>query len=248
MNFRIDLNADLGEGAGQDAALLPLVTSANLACGFHAGDPSTILATLQTARDAGVAVGAHPSLADPEGFGRRELPVTPDEAFALVLYQVGAFAALATAAGLRPRHVKPHGALYNMAARDAVLAKAVCHAVASFDRTLLLFAPPQSALARAGEDCGLRVVSEFFADRQYLPDGSLVPRSRPDAVIHDPVEATARVLGMLRTGVVRAVTGEDIALRAETVCIHGDNPEALEFARFLRSSLLDTGVAVEAIG
>jgi len=247
MSLCIDLNADLGEGAGQDAALLPLLTSANIACGFHAGDPVTLLETLYAARAAGVAVGAHPSLADREGFGRRELRVTADEVFALVLYQLGAFSALAAAAGVRPGHIKPHGALYNMAARDPSLAMAVCRAVDSFDRTLFLFAPPASALTVAAAHFDIRVASEFFADRQYLADGSLVPRSHPDAVLHDSAEAAARVLRMLRTGTVCTLDGREIPLRAQTVCIHGDNPEALAFARYLRASLLEAGIAVEAV-
>ncbi|MEA3207748.1 MAG: 5-oxoprolinase (ATP-hydrolyzing) subunit [Chthoniobacter sp.] len=248
MTLRIDFNADLGEGAGHDAGLLALVTSANLACGFHAGDPATILATLGAAREAGVAVGAHPSLADRAGFGRRELPITPDDAFSLVTFQVGAFAALATAAGLRPQHVKPHGALYNMAARDPELADAVARAVASFDRSLLLFAPPASALARAGAARGLRVVSEFFADRNYLPDGSLVPRSHADALLHDPAEAAARLLRVLREGVVRAVDDSGVAMRAETICVHGDTPDAVAFARALRRHLEAAGIAIRPAG
>src|SRR5450432_4326458 len=176
MKLRIDLNADLGEGAGSDRELLALVSSASIACGFHAGDPASISASIVAAAAAGVAVGAHPSLADREHFGRKELPVTPNDVFALVAYQVGAFHAIATSLGVRPNHVKPHGALYNMAARDPALADAVAHGLLAVDRSLFLFAPSGSALAHAGTTVGLRIVREAFADRNYQPDGSLVPR------------------------------------------------------------------------
>jgi 5-oxoprolinase (ATP-hydrolysing) subunit A len=248
MNLCIDLNADLGEGCGSDLELLSLVTSASIACGFHAGDPATMQATLSAAKDAGVAVGAHPSLADRDHFGRRELPITPKEAFAIVSYQIGAFAALAQAVGLRPQHVKPHGALYNMAARDPILAEAVARAIASTDSSLLIFTPPASALAQAAQTLGLRVAREFFADRNYLSDGSLVPRNHPDALLHDPSAAAARVLRLLREGVVRTSDGTDLALQADTVCLHGDTPEAVEFARSLRAALLTAGIQLTAVG
>ena len=247
MKMSIDLNADLGEGTGHDSELLKLVTSASIACGFHAGDPLTILKTLSAAKTAGVSVGAHPSLADREGFGRRELPITAEQAFALLTFQLGAFAAFAAEVGIRPRHVKPHGALYNMAARDPILAEAVVQAVACTDDALIVFAPPDSALARAAQARGLRVTREFFADRAYLPDRSLAPRSRPDALIHDPDEAAGRVMRMLSEGVVRAVDGSDVSLRCETICLHGDHPEAIEFARHLRATLEAAGVVVEAV-
>lgn len=247
MSLRIDLNADLGEGAGSDAEMLQLVTSASIACGFHAGDPVTLRDTLVAACDAGVTVGAHPSLADREGFGRRELPVAPGEVFALVAYQIGAFAALAATAGIRPRHVKPHGALYNMAARNPALAEAIVAAVTEVDCSLTLFAPAKSALDRAGASHGLRVAREVFADRNYLADGSLVPRSRPDALLHDPTEAAARVLRMLRKGVVHTVDGTEIPMCADTVCIHGDTPEAVAFARMLREQLLAAGIEIASL-
>src|SRR2546421_9771326 len=170
MSSVVDLNADLGEGAGHDDELLALVTSANIACGFHAGDAETIRRSIETARERKVAVGAHPSLFDRENFGRKELPVKSDEIFDAVVFQLGIFQAIAEAAGVRPNHVKPHGALYNMAARDEKLADAVARAVAIVDRTLILFAPPQSKLARAGEAQGLRIAREVFADRNYLTD------------------------------------------------------------------------------
>jgi UPF0271 protein len=240
----VDLNADLGEGCGHDAELLGLVTSASIACGFHAGDPQTMQATLLAAKAAGVAVGAHPSLADREHFGRREYPISPEDVFALVTYQIGAFAALARAVGLTPRHVKPHGALYNMAARDASLAAAIARAVAMADPALILFAPGNSALVQAATDAKLRVAAEVFADRHYLADGSLVPRGSPDALLHDPDEAAERLLKLLREGTIEAIDGTKIPLRADTVCIHGDAPEAVQFARALRTRLLEVGLAL----
>ncbi len=246
MNHSIDLNADLGEGAPSENELLRLVSSANIACGFHAGDPGSMTRSIRAAHEAGVAVGAHPSLADREHFGRRELPVTPEEVFALVAYQIGAFRAIADSLGAKLRHVKPHGALYNMAARDPTFAVVVVRAICAADRSLFLFAPGRSALAKAGEEAGLRVTREVFADRNYLPDGLLVPRTRPDALLHDAAEAGARILRMLREGVVRAVDGRDIPIAADTICVHGDTPEAVAFARQLRDSLAAAGVTVAA--
>jgi 5-oxoprolinase (ATP-hydrolysing) subunit A len=246
MKSVVDLNADLGEGAGDDDELLALVTSANIACGFHAGDAETIHKSLEAARTHKVAVGAHPSLFDRENFGRKELPVTPEEVFDAVTYQVGVFQAIAEAAGVRPNHVKPHGALYNMAVRDEKLAGAIARAIAGADSNLILFAPDGSVLAHAGEAHGLKIAREVFADRNYLSDGSLVPRSRPDALLHDPEEAAARVLRMLRDGKVRSVDGADVDVRAETICVHGDTPGAVEFARALRSRLESENVAIRA--
>ena len=246
MNLNVDLNADLGEGAGHDEELLALVTSANIACGFHAGNADTMRRSIEAARDHKVAAGAHPSLFDRENFGRKELPVKSDEVFDAVVYQLGVFQAIAEACGVRPNHVKPHGALYNMAVRDEALAEAVTRAVAKTDKHLILFAPQSSALARAGEATGLQIAHEVFADRNYLNDGSLVPRSRTDALLHDPKEAAPRVLRMLREGKVRSVDGVDVDVRADTICLHGDNPEAVEFARALRSQLEKEGVTVRA--
>jgi len=244
MKLIVDLNADLGEGAGHDDELLELVTSASIACGFHAGDADTIHRSIETAREHAVAVGAHPSLFDRENFGRKELPVTPDEVFDAVTYQLGVFQAIAEGAGVRPNHVKPHGALYNMAARDEKIAGAIARAIAAADSSLILFAPDKSALARAGEVHGVKIAREVFADRNYLSDGALVPRSRPDALLHDPSEAAARVLRMLGEGKVRSVDGKDVDVRAETICVHGDTPGAVEFARALRSQLENEGVTV----
>jgi UPF0271 protein len=242
----VDLNADLGEGAGHDAELLELVTSANIATGFHAGDADSIRAAICASQEHGVAVGAHPSLFDRENFGRKELAVTPEEVFDSVTYQLGVFQAIAEGIGLSPVHVKPHGALYNMAARDRALADAVTRAIAVFDPKLALFAPPGSQLVSAGEARGLEVIYEVFADRNYLADGSLVPRSRPEALLHDPEEAAVRMLRILRDGKVTSVDGVDVDLKAETICVHGDTPGAVEFARALRSRLEKEGVKIRA--
>jgi 5-oxoprolinase (ATP-hydrolysing) subunit A len=246
MKMVVDLNADLGEGAGPDDELLTLVTSANIACGFHAGDADTMRQSMDAAQARNVAVGAHPSLFDRENFGRKELPVKPDEIFDAVVYQLGIFQAIAEAAGVQPNHVKAHGALYNMAVRDESLADAIARATARVDKKLILFAPQNTALARAGEKNGLQIAHEVFADRNYLSNGELVSRTRPDALLHDPAEAAPRVLRMLREGKVRSVDGMDVDVRAETICLHGDNPEAVEFARSLRSRLEKEGVTVRA--
>ena len=248
MNLRVDLNADLGEGMPNENALLALVSSASIACGFHAGDPLSITQSIMSAREAGVSVGAHPSLADRENFGRTELAVTASEVFALVCYQLGAFQAIATSLGVRPNHVKPHGALYNMAARDPELAEAVAHAVLAVDSSLILFAPEGSALARAAAAIDLRIAREVFADRNYLANGSLVPRSRPDALLHNAEEAAARVLRMLREDVVTTVDGSDLAIHADTICVHGDTPAAVAFVEKLREKLAAAGIKLEAPG
>jgi UPF0271 protein len=246
MNLVIDLNADLGEGAGHDDELLALVTSANIACGFHAGDAETMRRSIEAARDRKVAVGAHPSLFDRENFGRIEFAVKPDDVFDAVVYQLGIFQAIAEAADVGLNHVKPHGALYNMAVHDAALAGAIGRAIARVDKNLILFAPQNTELARAGEKNGLQIAHEVFADRNYLRDGSLVPRTRPDALLHDPEAAAARVVRMLREGKVKSVDGVDVDVRAETVCVHGDTPGAVDFARVLKSRLEKEGVSIGA--
>ena len=246
MTSIVDINSDLGEGAGFDDELLSLVSSANVACGFHAGDADTIKRTIALAQSRGVAIGAHPSLFDRENFGRTELSVTPHEIFEAVVYQLGVFQAIAEAEGAQPNHVKPHGALYNMASRDPSLAEAVVRAMVSVDQTLLLFAPGRSALASAAQAASVRVVAEVFADRNYLSDGALVPRSRTDALLRDPAAAAARVLRMLREGKVQSVDGKDVELSVQTVCVHGDTPDAVGFARALRRSLEELGVEIKA--
>jgi 5-oxoprolinase (ATP-hydrolysing) subunit A len=246
MNLFVDLNADLGEGSGHDDELFELISSANIATGFHAGDSDTIHAAISAARNHAVAVGGHPSFFDRENFGRKELTISNEEVFDTVAYQLGIFQAIASALDVRPNHVKPHGALYNMAVRGAKLADAIARAIRSVDSKLILFAPDKSELARAGEAHGLQIAREIFADRNYLDDGWLVPRTRPDALLHDPKEAAQRVLRMLREGKVRSVEGRDVAVRGETICVHGDTPGAVEFARELRSRLEQEGVKIVA--
>ncbi|MEN3368942.1 MAG: 5-oxoprolinase (ATP-hydrolyzing) subunit [Verrucomicrobiota bacterium] len=246
MNLVVDLNSDLGEGAGHDEEILDLVSSANITCGFHAGDPASIYASIQAAHDRGVAVGAHPSFADRENFGRNEMTMEPAAFYSLVAYQVGAFQALARAAGAEMNHVKPHGALYNMAARDRALADLIARAVIAIDPKLILFAPSESELDLAATEYGLQTASEVFADRNYLADGSLVPRSRSDAFVHDPIEAADRVLRILAEGKVRAVNGGDVNIFATTVCVHGDNPQAVAFVRKLRERLELEDVVIAA--
>jgi len=246
MKLEVDLNADLGEGAGHDAELFELISSANIATGFHAGDSDTMHAAVCAAKEHGVAVGAHPSFFDRENFGRKELKVSNEEVFDAVAYQLGIFQAVASAVGMRPNHVKPHGALYNMAVRDKKLADAIARAITSVDPKLILFAPDNTELARAGEAHGLQIAREVFGDRNYLNDGWLVPRTRPDALLRDPKEAAQRVLRMLRQGKVRSVEGHDVDVRAETICVHGDTPGAVEFARELRTQLESQGVRISA--
>jgi UPF0271 protein len=234
----IDLNADAGEsfGAfsmGEDEALLASITSASVAAGLHGGDPSVLRQTIRRARAHGVAVGAHPGLPDLAGFGRREMRLAPGEAEDLVLYQIAAVAGVAAAEGVRLQHVKPHGALYNMAARDSELASAIVRAIVAADRTPLLFAPPGSEMAKAAEAQGIAVACEAFADRAYNTDGSLVGRGMPGALITRPNDVLARVRRMLLDGVVTALDGTDISIRADTICIHSDTPGSGRLAALL---------------
>jgi UPF0271 protein len=243
---RVDLNCDLGEGAGHDEELMPLISSANIACGGHAGDEATMLATIRLARQHRVAIGAHPGFADRENFGRVELPVTPAEARGLVLGQTQQLLAVAAQAGARVRHVKPHGALYNMAVRDAALAQAVAEGVYEADPRLILVGLAGSRLIEAGRACGLSTISEVFADRTYRSDGSLTPRREPGALITDPAQAVAQVLGMLRDGRVTATDGSNVPIKAETICLHGDGEHAVEFALKLRAALLEAGFEIQS--
>lgn len=248
----VDLNCDMGEsfGAfriGADEAILPYVTSANIACGFHGGDPAVMRTTIASAQACRVAIGAHPGLPDLVGFGRRTMEVTPQEVYDLVVYQVGALLGFALAAGAPLRHVKPHGALYNMAASQPPLADAIARAVRDVDGRLALYALAGSHLVAAGERAGLLTASEAFADRNYMADGSLVSRRRPDALVTDAGEAVSRAIRMVREGSVRSVDGADVALRADTICIHGDGAHAAEFASRLRRGLEEAGVTVAAL-
>ena len=247
----IDLNCDLGEsfGAwrmGDDAALLAIVSSANIACGFHAGDPDIMRGTVALAVEHEVAIGAHVSLPDLQGFGRREMAVTPAEAYALTLYQIGALHAFAQAAGTQLKHMKPHGALYNMAARDRTLADALAQAVRDFDPHLRLVGLAGSELLEAGRAVGLPVAAEAFADRRYRADGSLQPRREANAVIHDSDQAIAQALTIAREGSVQAVDGSLVTLQADTLCVHGDGEHAVRFARGLRAALAAAGMRVAA--
>jgi UPF0271 protein len=239
----IDLNCDLGEGAGHDAELMPLITSANIACGGHAGDEATMRATVALAQKHGVAIGAHPSFVDRENFGRRELALSAEEIWALVMKQILALRALAPL-----RHVKPHGGLYNLAARDAIVAGAIADAVQAVDKDLILFVLAGSELVKAGRARGLRVAEEVFADRTYQADGSLTPRSQPNALIQDEDTAAAQVLRLIREGKVRATDGSDVSIKTDTVCLHGDGPNAVAFAQRLNVELRKAGIEIKAFG
>ncbi len=248
----IDLNCDLGESfgtykIGKDEEVLSLISSANVACGFHAGDPHVINQTVQTAKKYGVAIGAHPGFQDLVGFGRRAMAVSPKDVYDLVLYQIGALAAFCKAHEVKLSHVKPHGALYNMAAVDTNLAEAIAKAVRIFDSTLSLYGLASSKLIEAGEKYGLHTVSEVFADRTYQPDGTLTPRTQGDAVIHDSNVAIKQVLQMVKEKTVQTTTGEIIPIKADSICVHGDNDHALQFVQELRHALTNEGITIKAI-
>ncbi len=247
--MRIDLNSDLGEGygpwvMGDDASILDCVTSANIACGGHAGDAETMYRTLRLAAERGVTVGAHPGYADREGFGRRIIPMEPGEIGRLVAAQVGALAAIARLAGTRVSYVKPHGALGNLAAADMTVANAIVSVVKAIDPALAILAISGTDLERAAREQHVRVFSEIFADRAYLPSGHLVPRSQPGAMLHDPKEAADRLIGFLKTGKMPVAGAEPIALKAESICVHGDSAQAVGMARSIRMRLEAEGVAV----
>jgi 5-oxoprolinase (ATP-hydrolysing) subunit A len=251
--MRLDLNADVGEsfGAysmGQDALLMRSITSASVAAGFHGGDPSVLRDTIRSAKAHGVAVGAHPGFPDLAGFGRREMRLSPQEAEDLVLYQVAAVAGVARAGGARLQHVKPHGALYNMAARDPALAAAIARGIAALDPSLVLYGLPDSELLKAGRAAGLRVAAEGFADRAYAPDGSLAARTQPGSVIDDPALVVSRAIRMVKEQLVIAVDGSALTIRVDTMCVHGDTPGAGHLAAELRAGLESAGVVVRAIG
>jgi 5-oxoprolinase (ATP-hydrolysing) subunit A len=251
--MRIDINSDMGEsfGAytiGHDAGLMKAITSANVAAGFHAGDPTVLRETIRLARASAVAVGAHPGFPDLVGFGRRELNVTAREAEDFVLYQIAAVAGVAAAEGIRLQHVKPHGALFNMAVHNADLAAAIARAVAAFDRSLILFGLPGSEILNAGRAVGLRVAAEVFADRAYEPDGSLASRRKPGSVIHQADAVVSRAIRMVTEKTVAAIDGSVVPLEADTICVHGDTPGSDRLAASIRSGLERAGVVVRAIG
>ncbi len=250
---KVDLNCDLGESFGAytiglDARVIPHISSANVACGYHAGDPAVMRKTVAMAARAGVAVGAHPGFPDLVGFGRRNMTVSPDEAYEYMLYQLGALSAFAKAAGVRLQHVKPHGALYNMAGKDAALAAAIARAIYDFDPSLILLGLSGSAMLTEGEKLGLRCAKEVFADRGYNEDGSLVNRKLPGAMITDENLAIERVLRMLEHGEVEAVTGKVIPIEADSVCVHGDNERAVEFVTKIRAAIEAHGMQVAPMG
>ncbi|PYE47356.1 LamB/YcsF family protein [Paenibacillus barcinonensis] len=251
--YTLDINCDLGESYGtyrtmmkSDEAILPLITSANIACGFHAGDPATMRLTVEHAMMHQVAIGAHPGLPDLQGFGRRIMEITPREAYDMVVYQIGALEAFVRASGGQLHHVKPHGALYNMAAADIKLAQAIAEAVYQVEPELYLYGLAGSELMMAAKRTGVRGVSEVFADRTYCSDGRLTPRSHHGALIEQPEAALAQVLRMVKEGKVIAVDGTEVPIRADTVCIHGDGEHALTFAQTIREILEAAGVDVTA--
>lgn len=247
----VDLNCDMGESfgnyeKGNDEALLDFITSANIACGFHAGDPSIMRKTVQMALDKGVAIGAHPGLPDIVGFGRRNIDISPMETYEIIVYQIGALQAFVQAQGGIMQHVKPHGALYNMAAVQSDLAEAISEAIYDVNSDLILYGLAGSRLVKAGEKIGLRTAQEVFADRTYQEDGTLTPRKMNNALITDDRESTNQVIRMVREGVVMSVKGVEVPIQADTICIHGDGKHALEFARKVRKELEDNGIMVQS--
>ena len=244
--MQIDLNADLGEGCGNDEALLALISSANIACGWHAGDAATMVQTVKWALEHGVAIGAHPSYPDRENFGRTEMQRDPEHVYADMLYQIGALEAIVRAQGGELHHVKPHGALYNQAVRDPVLARAIVRAVRDFDADLVFFGLAGSQMIDIAREAGLRVKQEVFADRGYNPDGTLVRRGTPGALHEDEEVALNQTLTMVREKRVRAIDGTWVPIQAETVCLHGDGAHALAFARRIRERLTAEGIAIRA--
>ena len=248
---RIDLNCDMGEsyGAwkmGADAEVMPYISSANIACGFHAGDPATIRKTVRLAVDRGVAVGAHPSLPDLMGFGRRAMRISPQEMYDLIIYQAGAVEAFARVAGAKLHHVKCHGALYNMAVNDEALSDAMARAVKDLGAGVLLYVLSMSKSYEIGKKAGVRVIGEVFADRGYADDGTLAPRDRPGGLIEEPAASVKQVLGMIEEGYVTSLAGKRVAVSADTLCLHGDQPGAVVFAQTLRKMFAEKGISVAA--
>jgi 5-oxoprolinase (ATP-hydrolysing) subunit A len=250
--FVVDINCDLGESFGAyrlgvDEHILPNVTSANIACGFHAGDPSVMRKTVQLALQHGVRIGAHPGLPDLMGFGRREMNLSPKEAYDFVVYQIGALYGFVKSEGASMQHVKPHGALYNMAAKSPELSEAIAEAVYKVDPELILFGLAGSELIKAGEKIGLRTAQEVFADRTYQSDGSLTSRSQPDALITDDHQAVNQVIRMIKEKKVLSQQGVNVPIQADTICIHGDGEHALVFARMIRQQLAASEIMVRAV-
>ena len=249
----IDINCDLGESygryqLGQDQEVLKLITSANIACGFHAGDPKVMYETVKLAHENRVAIGAHPGFPDLNGFGRRKMELSYDEIYQLIIYQLGALEGFARLFGERVTHLKPHGALYNQAAQDNEIARAIVQAIADVDQDIILFGLAGSELIKEGQNKGIKVAQEVFADRTYLKDGSLTPRSREDALIHDSDLAIKRVIKMVKDSKVETVDGEEISIQADTICVHGDNQQALQFVMSLRQGLEREGITIGKVG
>lgn len=250
MNY-VDLNCDIGENFGRytlanQNEILQYVTSANIACGFHAGDPSVMRETVKVALANGVKIGAHPGLPDLVGFGRREMAITYQEAYDMVVYQIGALQGFLSVEGEKMQHVKPHGALYNMAAKNAEIAEAIAQAIYDISPDLILFGLASSELTKAGEKLGLKTAHEVFADRTYQADGSLTSRKEPNALITNQDEAIKQVIRMVKEGKVTSCQGSDVLLQADTICIHGDGEHAVHFAQYIKSQLEQNGIAVKA--
>ena len=250
--YQIDLNCDLGESfgnykIGMDEEVIPLISSANVACGYHASDPMVMQKNIAMTKKFGTAVGAQPGFPDLMGFGRRNLSVSPAEAKAYTLYQLGALDAFCRTQGVKLQHVKPHGAIYNMAAKDYELARGICEAIYEFDKDLIVLALSGGQLIRAGQDIGLRTALEFFSDRAYEEDGTLVNRRKEGAVITDENEALARVVRMIKENKLTAITGKDISIKADSVCVHGDGVKALEFVKKIREELTDEQIAIKPL-
>lgn len=247
--YKIDLNSDLGEsfGAykiGRDSDIVPLVSSANVACGFHAGDPCVMAKTVKLCKESNTAIGAHPGFDDLQGFGRRNMAVSPDEAKALMTYQIGALDAFCKSVGLKLQHVKPHGALYNMAAKDKKLADAICQSIYDYDPSLILMGLANSEMTRSAKEIGLPFASEVFADRAYEDDGTLVPRSKPNSMIEDENEAVERVITMIKEHTVKTVSGKTIEIVPDSVCVHGDSAKALAFVEKIRTALESENISI----
>ncbi len=250
--WTIDLNSDLGESfgdwkMGMDEDVMGSISSSNVACGWHAGDPVVMVKTVRAARARGVAVGAHPGYPDLMGFGRRNMICTPDELYAYTLYQAGALAAVCRAEGLELQHVKPHGAMYNQAAKDPKMAEAIVRAVRALGEGVMLMGLANSAFEAAAAEAGVPFAAEAFVDRGYMPDGSLVPRSQPGAFIHDPKEAAERMVKLVKEGIITAADGSELRLKAHSICVHGDNPDAVTMAGVVRAALEKEGIAVKPL-
>ena len=247
--YRVDLNSDLGESFGRytigmDDKVIPLITSANVACGYHASDPVVMSKTIKMAKEAGIRVGAHPGFPDLMGFGRRNMNISPAEAKAYTIYQVGALDAFCKVNGVKMQHVKPHGAFYNMAAKDPVLAKAICEGIAEYYSSLIVMALCGGELLKAAREMGLRAASEVFADRAYEEDGSLVDRRKEGAMVTDENLAISRVIRMVKEQKVTAITGKDIPITADSICVHGDGVKALTFVEKIREAFVKEGIQI----